>query len=95
MKRWQWVLLICELALIALILILPQVALPDFTFHAGTAPVAIKARLSAAPGRIVVAVPVHVFFSHQVVGSSFLQANKTLLPVASESSLELLCILIC
>jgi len=35
MKRWQWTLLIFELVLIALILVLPQVDLPDFTFHGG------------------------------------------------------------
>ena len=35
MKRWQLVILIFELALFAAILVLPQVALPDFTFHDG------------------------------------------------------------
>ena len=35
MKRWQFSILIFELALFAVILVLPQVALPDFTFHAG------------------------------------------------------------
>ena len=46
MKRWKWALLIFELLLIAAILILPQVDLPYFTFHGGTAPVAVKARIS-------------------------------------------------
>src|ERR1700716_2115700 len=46
MKRWQWALLIFELALFALILVLPQVALPEFTFQGGTAPIVAKARLS-------------------------------------------------
>ena len=49
MKRWRWALLIFELCLFALILVLPQVDLPEFTFHGGTAPVAAKSRLSAAP----------------------------------------------
>src|SRR5579872_2069399 len=49
MKCWRWALLIFELFLFALILVLPQVDLPDFTFHGGTAPVAAKSRLSAAP----------------------------------------------
>ena len=44
MKRWQFSILIFELALFAVILVLPQVALPDFTFHEGTAPVAAHAR---------------------------------------------------
>jgi len=48
MTRWRWALLIFELILFALILVLPQVDLPDFTFHGGTAPVAAKARLSSA-----------------------------------------------
>ena len=48
MTRWRWALLIFELLLIALILVLPQVDLPDFTFHGGNAPVAAKARLSTA-----------------------------------------------
>ena len=35
MKFWRWSLLIFELALFAVILILPQVDLPDFTFSGG------------------------------------------------------------
>ena len=38
LKRWQWILLLFELVLFAVILILPQVDLPDFTFHKGTGP---------------------------------------------------------
>ena len=49
MARWRWALLIFELLLIALILVLPQVDLPDYTFHGGTAPIAAKARVSSAP----------------------------------------------
>lgn len=49
MKRWKWALLIFELALFALILVLPQVDLPDFAFHCGTAPVVMKARFSVPP----------------------------------------------
>ena len=56
MKRWKWALLVFELALVALILVLPQVDLPDFTFHGGTAPVATKTRLSSAPTAIELAV---------------------------------------
>src|SRR2546430_12002509 len=56
MKRWQWVLLIVELALFAIILILPQVDLPDFTFHGGTAPTAMKARISPVPARIAIVI---------------------------------------
>jgi len=45
MKRWQLLILIFELALFAAILVLPQVALPVFAFHEGTAPVAAHARV--------------------------------------------------
>src|SRR5467141_2739199 len=48
MTRWRLVVLILELALFAIILILPQVDLPDFTFCGGTAPVAARARLSSS-----------------------------------------------
>jgi hypothetical protein len=44
-EPWKWTLLLFELALFAVILILPQVDLPDFTFHGGTAPVAAKSRV--------------------------------------------------
>jgi len=54
MRRWRWALLLFELGLFALILVLPQVDLPDFTFHGGTAPAAARARLSSAPERIAV-----------------------------------------
>jgi hypothetical protein len=46
MKRWRWTLLIFELFLFALILVLPQVDLSDFTFHGDTAPVVAKAKLA-------------------------------------------------
>jgi hypothetical protein len=49
MKLWRWILLYFELFLFALILVLPQVDLPDFTFHGGTAPVAAKAQVSSPP----------------------------------------------
>jgi len=46
MKRWRWLLLIFELFLFALILVLPQVDLPDFTFHRGSAPIVARLRVS-------------------------------------------------
>jgi len=49
MRLWRWALLIFELFLFALILVLPQVDLPDFTFHRGSAPVVAKSKLSSAP----------------------------------------------
>ena len=49
MKLWKWVVLIFELTLFAVILILPQVDLPEFTFHGGNAPVTAKDRTAVRP----------------------------------------------
>ena len=58
MKRWRLSLLIFELALFALILILPQVALPDFAFAGGNAPVTAHARVcQSVPGAAIAAQP--------------------------------------
>jgi hypothetical protein len=59
MKGWRYGLLIFELFLFALILVLPQVDLPDFTFPGGTAPIAARSRLSSRPAFSVVLDPVH------------------------------------
>lgn len=45
----------CFAFLIVLILILPDVDLPDTAFHSGTAPVAVHAKATAAPVAIVIA----------------------------------------
>jgi hypothetical protein len=92
-KRWQWALLIFELALFAVILILPQVDLPDCTFHGGNAPVVAKARLSAPPVRIVVApvqppVPVP---AHELVS----ETHSRIVPPSSDSRLSVLCVRLC
>jgi hypothetical protein len=49
MTAWRWTLLISELFLFALILVLPQVDLPDTTFRDGTAPVVARMQLTAPP----------------------------------------------
>jgi protein-S-isoprenylcysteine O-methyltransferase Ste14 len=94
MTRAKWALLIFELALFAVILILPQVDLPDFTFHRGTAPVVARARVSAAPvlsglalGPLLV-VPVSIRMS----GPASLQMQTS---PRSAARLSLLCVLIC
>jgi len=66
MKGWRYGLLIFELFLFALILVLPQVDLPDFTFPRGTAPIAAKSRLSSPPAFSVVLDPVHAHSLLQV-----------------------------
>ncbi len=44
MKRWRLAVLIFEISLFAFILVLPQVALPDFTAQGGASVGAIHAR---------------------------------------------------
>jgi hypothetical protein len=49
LKPWRWMLLTLELALFVIILIHPDVDLPEFTFHSGTAPLTAKYRFSVPP----------------------------------------------
>jgi len=93
MKRWRWALLFFELFLFALILILPQVDLPDFTFHGGTAPVVAKARICSAPVRTV-AVVVHIPVPAEILNHK-VEAAAVAAPVDSNSRLSLFCTLIC
>ena len=58
MKGWRYALLIAELFLFALILVLPQVDLPDFTFPGGTAPIAARSKLSSPPVFSIIPSPV-------------------------------------
>jgi hypothetical protein len=57
MKGWRWGILLFELFLFALILVLPQVDLPDFAFHRGAAPIIARSRVSAPPVLTTVTVP--------------------------------------
>jgi hypothetical protein len=93
MKRWQLALLIFEVALFAIILILPQVDLPDFTFHGGTAPAAVKARTSVPSVQAITATaPSSGFikFSEQPADLTMLAADA-----GSSPRLSSLCILLC
>lgn len=93
MSRWKWILLIFELALVLAILVLPQVELPDFTFHGGTSPVVTKARLSNPPLQPVVNAPVRRDFP-TVTETSLNQI--VLVPVThAEPPLLLSCALLC
>lgn len=95
MKRWKWALLIFELVLFALILVLPQVALPDFAFHSGTAPVALKYRFSASPALAAVAInPVIQGISvHRL--RVFIEDAPSVSPGTPHSRLSLLCMFLC
>jgi len=93
MCRWKWILLIFELALVLAILVLPQVELPDFTFHGGTAPVVTKARLSNPPVHPVVNAAVKIAFP-EITETSLDQI--VLVPeVHAEPPLLLSCALLC
>ncbi|HEY1463337.1 MAG TPA: hypothetical protein VGF44_07960 [Terriglobales bacterium] len=94
MSRWKWVLLIFELVLFAVILILPQVELPDFTFHSGTAPIVAKTRVSSPPIRTVVSVTVKAGFPVIVTETSL--ESLTIVPAShAEEPFRLSCALLC
>ncbi len=94
MKRWQFSILIFELALFAVILVLPQVALPDFTFHDGTAPLAAHSRLCDRGLATAIAVTPQILPVGPIarVGSD---TTDVLAPPAVHSRLSQLCVLIC
>ena len=94
MKRWKLVFLIFELALFAAILVLPQVALPDFTFHGGTAPVAAHARVCDPAPAIAIAVAPQILSTEPVAAVRRDGPNGPA-PPAVHSRLSKLCVLIC
>jgi hypothetical protein len=94
MKHWRFSLLIFELALFAIILILPQVDLPDFTFQDGNAPVAAHARVcQSAPGYAIAALP--NVLDPQLAVRVHSEALDIVSPPALHSRLSRLCVLIC
>ena len=94
MKRWQIAVLIFELALFAAILVLPQVALPDFTFHGGTAPVAAHSRICQSTPGSAIAIDPQTLFPDQVASQVQRTAVSLSFP-AHSSRLSRLCVLIC
>jgi hypothetical protein len=94
MKRWQFSILIFELALFAIILVLPQVALPDFTFHEGRAPVAAHARICGHAPAAAITVAPRILPSEPMahLGGQIPDAPA---PPAVHSRLSRLCVLIC
>lgn len=94
MKWWRWSLLIFELCLFALILVLPQVDLPDFTFHGGTAPVVAKSRLSSPPVLSSVSTPVQSRLP-QHVGEIRNQPVRPAVRLKPNALLSLLCTFLC
>jgi hypothetical protein len=94
MKRWQFSILIFELALFAVILVLPQVALPDFTFHDGTAPVTAHSRLCDRAPATGVAVAPQILPLEPITRAGG-QIPDVPAPPAVHSRLSQLCVLIC
>ena len=94
MKRWRWALLVFELFLFALILVLPQVDLPDFAFHRGSAPIVAKSKLSSSPLLVIVATPVQPR-SLQETGRAENQHIARVFGFRTHSLLSLLCTLLC
>jgi len=94
MKRWQLVVLIFELALFAAILVLPQVALPAFTFHGGTAPVAEHSRVChSARATLIAAILPPTLVPGQT--GQFLAGIAASFSPPALSHLSRLCVLIC
>jgi len=64
-NRGALILLMGLFALIVLILILPDIDLPDTAFHRGTAPVVEHSRASSAPGLLTVRIPTSLFVGYE------------------------------
>jgi hypothetical protein len=94
MRWWRWALLLFELCLFALVLVLPQVDLPDFAFHGGTAPVVAKSKFSSAPVLSSGAAPVQARLPQHVheIRNQPIGPEVRLKP---SSLLSLLCALLC
>jgi hypothetical protein len=96
MERWtinplRLFVLVSLLFLIFLILVLPQVDLPDTAFHRGTGPVDVHSRVTSAPGLVVVSAAVQLGVSaytasHRVEHSLvFAHATSAFLPLLHRS----------
>src|SRR5260370_25715433 len=95
MKGWRWSFLIFELCLLALILVLPQVDLPDFTFHGGTAPVVAKSKVSSPPVLSSITTPAQSRLPQHVREMRNRQPIRPAVRLKSNALLSLLCTLLC
>jgi hypothetical protein len=94
MKSWRWILLSFELFLFALILVLPDVDLPDFTFHGGTAPIVAKAKVSSPPVLSNITTPGQSRVP-QTLRETRNQPVTRAIPLKQHVLLSLLCTLLC
>lgn len=94
MSRWRWILLIFELLLFVVILIHPDVDLPDTAFRDGNSPVLAKMQLTTAP-----VMPAHITristgasrLTHPAVQRDIASCERTSLATLR----SLLCTLLC
>jgi len=86
-NRGALILLMSLFALIVLILILPDIDLPDTAFHRGTAPVVEHSRTSSAPGLLTVRIPTSLFVARE---ANALQREQSLSPHLILQSLPIL-----
>jgi hypothetical protein len=94
MRRWRWVVLICELFLFVLILVLPQVELPDFAFHQSSAPIVAKAKLCSAS--LVPTVTTSIQFrAVEDIREAENHHSKRMVGACAPSLLSLLCTFLC
>jgi hypothetical protein len=94
MKRWRLAVLIFEISLIALILVLPQVALPDFTAQGGTSVGATQARRFSLPPVLTPELE-PLTTSAGISEETFWKRSCALYFCPPSSRLTLLCTLIC
>jgi hypothetical protein len=93
MTRWRWGLLLFELFLFALILVLPQVELPETAFRAGTTPIVAKHQLSGPPAFAVAnpAPSVIVAATERVL----MRSTRALVRLDATHRHDLLCAFLC
>ena len=94
MERWRRILLIFELFLFALLLVLPQVDLPDFTLNRSTAPIVAKGGRSFAAILNIATITMHAPILH-ITGETREQPTHPAARTGTHSILYLFCILLC
>lgn len=94
MTRWGWVLLIFELFLFVVILIHPDVDLPDTAFRDGNSPVLAKVQVTTPPVMAVSITPISTGLPHHIEAA--VQKNPHSSERTSPATLRfLLCTLLC
>ncbi len=93
MKGWRSGILVFELFLLVLILVLPQVDLPDFALHKGASPIVARSRVSGPPVLVTATIPNQ--YQPTQFGHREEERSRFASHAGSRSFLSLLCILLC